>query len=44
MGRILLIGRLAVRDVRRHPVQAGLVLLVIAAATATLAWGSPCAG
>ncbi|HEV3288543.1 MAG TPA: FtsX-like permease family protein [Streptosporangiaceae bacterium] len=39
MGRILLISRLAVRDVRRHPAQAGLVLLVIAAATATLALG-----
>ena len=39
MGRILLISRLAVRDVRRHPAQAGLVLLVIAAATATLTLG-----
>src|SRR5580693_1481386 len=36
---MLLISRLAARDVRRHPAQAGLVLLVIAAATATLALG-----
>jgi hypothetical protein len=39
MGRILLIGRLAVRDLRRRRVEAALILLVITAATATLTLG-----
>jgi ABC-type lipoprotein release transport system permease subunit len=39
MGWILLIGRLAVRDLRRRRVEAALVLLVITAATATLTLG-----
>jgi ABC-type lipoprotein release transport system permease subunit len=39
MGRILLIGRLAVRDLRRRPAQAVLLLLAIAAATTTLTLG-----
>jgi putative ABC transport system permease protein len=39
MGRVLLIGRLAVRDLRRRPVQAVLLLLAITAATATLTLG-----
>jgi ABC-type lipoprotein release transport system permease subunit len=36
MGRILLVGRLAVRDLRRRRVEATLVLLAIMAATTTL--------
>ena len=36
MGRLLLLGRLAARDIRRHPAEAVMVLLVIAAATTTL--------
>ena len=39
MGRILLVGRLAARDVRRRPAQAVLLLLAIAAATTTLTLG-----
>ncbi|GAA2735545.1 FtsX-like permease family protein [Actinocorallia aurantiaca] len=39
MGRILLIGRLAVRDLRRRPVEAALLLLAIMAATTTLTLG-----
>jgi putative ABC transport system permease protein len=39
MGRILLVCRLAARDVRRHPAQAVLLLLAITAATATLTMG-----
>ncbi len=39
MGWILLIGRLAVRDLRRRRVEAALILLVITAATATLTLG-----
>lgn len=39
MGRILLIGRLAIRDLRHRPVEAVLVLLAITAASATLALG-----
>src|SRR5258708_26673100 len=38
MGRILLVCRLAARDLRRHPAQAGL-LLAITAATTTLTLG-----
>ena len=39
LGRSLLIGRLAGRDLRYRPAQAGLLLLVITAATATLTLG-----
>src|SRR5579859_3442344 len=36
MGRLLLVYRLAVRDLRRHAGQAALLVLVIAATTTTL--------
>jgi len=36
MGRILLVGRLAVRDLRRRRIEAALLLLAIMAATTTL--------
>src|SRR5262249_20816226 len=36
MGRVLLVYRLAVRDLRRHAGQAALLLVVIAATTTTL--------
>jgi putative ABC transport system permease protein len=39
MGTALLIVRLAVRDVRRHAAQAALLVVAIAAATATLTMG-----
>ncbi|MDI6100193.1 FtsX-like permease family protein [Actinoplanes sp. NEAU-A12] len=39
MGRVLLIGRLAVRDLRRRPVEAALLLLAVLAATTTLTLG-----
>ncbi len=39
MGRLLLICRLAARDLRHRPVQAVLLLLAITAATATLTMG-----
>jgi ABC-type lipoprotein release transport system permease subunit len=39
MGRILLVGRLAVRDLRRRPIEAALLLLAIMAATTTLTLG-----
>jgi putative ABC transport system permease protein len=39
MGRLLLICRLAARDLRHRPVQAVLLLLAITAATATLTLG-----
>ncbi len=39
MGRILLAGRLAVRDLRRRPIEAALLLLAILAATTTLTLG-----
>jgi len=39
VGRVLLIGRLAARDLRRRPVEAALLLLAIVAATSTLALG-----
>jgi ABC-type lipoprotein release transport system permease subunit len=39
MGRIVLVTRLAVRDIRRHKAQAVLLLLAITAATATLVLG-----
>src|SRR5919198_4153112 len=39
MGRILLVGRLAVRDLRRRRIEAALLLLAIMAATTTLPLG-----
>jgi len=39
MGRIRLLGRLAVRDLRRRPTEAALLLLAIMAATTTLTLG-----
>jgi ABC-type lipoprotein release transport system permease subunit len=39
VGRILLVGRLAVRDLRRRRVEAALLLLAIMAATTTLTLG-----
>ena len=39
MGKVLLICRLAARDLRRHPAQAVLLLLAITAATTTLTMG-----
>jgi hypothetical protein len=39
MGKILLIGRLAARDLRRRPAQAVLLLLAITAATSVLTLG-----
>jgi putative ABC transport system permease protein len=39
MGRVLLVVRLAVRDLRRRPVEAALLLLAIMAATTTLTLG-----
>ncbi len=39
MGRLLLISRLALRDLRHRPVEALLVLVAITAATATLTLG-----
>jgi ABC-type lipoprotein release transport system permease subunit len=39
MGRILLVARLAARDLRRRPVEAALLLVAVTAATATLTLG-----
>lgn len=39
IGRLFLIVRLAAADLRRHPVEAALLLLAISAATGTLALG-----
>jgi putative ABC transport system permease protein len=39
MGRVLLVGRLAARDLRRRPAEAALLLIVITAATTTLTIG-----
>ncbi len=39
MGRILLVGRLAVRDLRRRRMEAALLLLAVMAATTTLTLG-----
>src|SRR5580704_9943843 len=39
MGKILLVGRLVTRDLRHRPLQAGLLLLAITAATAVLTLG-----
>jgi len=40
VGRLLLVFRLVVADVRRHPGQAAMLLLAITAATATLSLGA----
>src|SRR6476646_4723020 len=39
MGRVLLVSRLAARDLRRRPAEAALLLLAITAATTTLTLG-----
>jgi putative ABC transport system permease protein len=39
VGRVLLVARLAVRDLRRRPAEAALLLLAIVAATTTLTLG-----
>jgi ABC-type lipoprotein release transport system permease subunit len=39
MGRALLVGRLAVRNIRRHPAEAALLVVVIMAATTMLTLG-----
>ena len=39
MGRVLLVGRLAARDLRRRPAEAALLVLAIMAATTTLTLG-----
>src|SRR6516225_7110819 len=39
MGKIVLVCRLAARDLRHHPVQAVLLLVAITAATVTLTLG-----
>jgi putative ABC transport system permease protein len=39
MGRVLLVWRLALRDLRRRPAEAALLLLLITAATTTLTLG-----
>jgi putative ABC transport system permease protein len=39
MGRLLLVGRLAVRDLRRRRIEAALLLLALMAATTTLTLG-----
>jgi putative ABC transport system permease protein len=39
VGRVLVVLRLVVADVRRHPAQAAMMLLAITAATATLSLG-----
>ena len=44
MGKILLVRRLAARDLRRHKAQAVLLLLAITAATTTLALGLALSG
>src|ERR1700728_2493381 len=44
MGRILLVGRLAARDLRGRRAEAALILVVITAATATLALGLALSG
>src|SRR5580704_9971227 len=44
MGKILLVRRLAARDLRRHKAQAVLLLLAIAAATTVLALGLALSG
>jgi ABC-type lipoprotein release transport system permease subunit len=44
MGKIVLVARLAARDIRRHKAQAFLLLLAITAATTTLALGLALSG
>jgi putative ABC transport system permease protein len=44
MGKILLVGRLAARDLRRHKAQAVLLFLAITAATTVLALGLALSG
>ena len=44
MGKLLLVARLAARDLRRHQAQAVLMLLAITAATAVLALGLALSG
>ncbi len=44
MGKFLLVGRLAARDLRRHKAQAVLLLLAITAATTVLALGLALSG
>jgi ABC-type antimicrobial peptide transport system permease subunit len=44
MGKIVLVGRLAARDIRRHKAQAVLLLLAITAATTTLVLGLALSG
>ena len=39
MGKVLLVSRLARKDLRRRPAEAGLILLALAAATSALALG-----
>jgi putative ABC transport system permease protein len=39
MGRLLLVSRLAARDLRRRPAEAALLVLAIVAATTTLTLG-----
>ena len=39
MGRVLLVGRLAARNLRRRPAEAALLLLAITAATTVLTLG-----
>src|SRR4029453_8565365 len=39
MGRLLLVSRLAARDLRRRPIEGALLLLAIMAATTTLTVG-----
>lgn len=44
MGKLLLVGRLAVRDIRHRPAQAALLLIAIAAGAMTLTLGLGLAG
>jgi hypothetical protein len=44
VGRVLLVCRLAARDLRRRPLEAALLLLAITAATATLTLGLALSG
>ena len=44
MGRVLLVGRLAARNLRRRPAEAALLLLAITAATTVLTLGLVLAG
>lgn len=44
MGRLVLIARLVLADLRRHPAQAAMLVLAVTAATATLALGLSLSG